>query len=155
MNAKPHIRYLGDVLAAAGIEARVITPITDPYVVHHAALGSACWVHTDDIERAAEILTEVPGVEEVLPRAAAAKALELPADRIGDLVALAAADVALGSTEAAHDLSQLHGPLRSHGGRHEQAVPILLSRKPDAAGQALLDRGASNADVHALILGAP
>jgi phosphonoacetate hydrolase len=155
MNPKPAIRYLADELAAAGVEARVVLPITDPYVVHHAALGSACWVHTEDVERAAAVLAEVPGVEEVLPREQAARELQLPPDRIGDLVVLAAADVVLGSSASAHDLSALRGPLRSHGGRHEQAVPILLSERPDAAGQTLLDEGAGNADVHALVLGTP
>jgi phosphonoacetate hydrolase len=52
MNAKPHVRYLTDVLAAAGVgSAHVVLPITDPYVVHHAALGSACWIHVDDGRR--------------------------------------------------------------------------------------------------------
>jgi phosphonoacetate hydrolase len=151
----PNVRYLADELAAAGLsDAHVVLPITDPYVVHHAALGSACSVHADgQVERAAEILAAVPGVEEVLPRAQAAEELRLPPDRIGDLVVLASAEVVLGSSEAAHDLAALRGPLRSHGGRHEQDVPILLSHPPDEAGRRLLERGASNADVHALVLG--
>src|SRR5260370_11285115 len=41
MNAKPRVIYLEDVLIAAGIRnAHVVLPITDPYVVHHGALGS-------------------------------------------------------------------------------------------------------------------
>jgi phosphonoacetate hydrolase len=47
-----------------------------------------------------------------------------------------------------HDLSALRGPLRSHGGRHEQHVPILLSEPP-----AVPVNGATNADVHFLLLG--
>jgi len=156
MNAKPHVRYLGDVLRRAGVEgAHVILPITDPYVVHHAALGSACWLHVGEpeLERAREAIAAVPGVEEVLTREEAAAGLSLPADRIGDLVVLADAETALGRSESEHDLSALHGPLRSHGGRHERAVPILLSERPRDAGRALLERGASNADVHWLLLG--
>ena len=42
--ARPNVRYLGDELDGAGVGAHVVLPITDPYVVHHAALGSACWV---------------------------------------------------------------------------------------------------------------
>jgi phosphonoacetate hydrolase len=95
----------------------------------------------------------VPGVEEVLDRDDAARELRLPADRIGDLVVLADAGTVLGKTEAEHDLSALRGPLRSHGGRHEQAAPILLSERPTGEAAVLLAAGASNADVHWLLLG--
>ena len=156
MNAKPHVRYLGDVLRDAGVAtAHVVLPITDPYVVHHAALGSACWIHVDagEMEAARAAVAAVDGVEEVLLRDEAATALELPADRIGDLVVLAEEDTALGKTSDEHDLSALAGPLRSHGGRHEQRVPILLSERPGPRGRELLEAGASNADVHFLLLG--
>jgi phosphonoacetate hydrolase len=161
MNAKvledgaPNVRYLGDVLDAAAIDAHVILPITDPYIVHHAALGSACWVHVaaEDVATARELIALQDGVEEVLDRERAAAALSLPADRIGDLVVLADAGTALGRRRSEHDLSALRGPLRSHGGRHEQTIPILLSERPDAAGQELLAAGATNADVHQLLLG--
>jgi len=156
MNAKPHVHYLGDVLRRAGVTgAHVVLPITDPYVAHHAALGSACWIHVgeDELEAARAAVAAVDGVEEVLARDEAAAALELPADRIGDLVVLAGADTALGRDEGEHDLSALRGPLRSHGGRHEQAVPLLLSEQPQGAKRALLEQGASNADVHFLLLG--
>ena len=69
----------------------------------------------------------LPGVEEVLDRDAAVAELELPADRIGDLYVLAASDAVLGRTPSDHDLSQLHGTLRSHGGKHETTVPFLVS----------------------------
>ena len=148
MNPKPQVSYLADALDAAGVEARVVLPITDPYVVHHASLGSACWVHVPDraLRTARDVLTDQPGVEEVLERADAAAELCLPADRIGDLVVLADARTALGGRRREHDLSALRGTLRSHGGRHEQAVPILLSERRDA-------EGATNADIHALLLG--
>jgi len=147
MNAKPRIAYLGDALAAAGFgDAHVILPITDPYVVHHAALGSACWIHAGDADGAAEVVAAVDGVEEVLTREEAAAQLALPADRIGDLFVLSDAATALGRSESEHDLSSLRGPLRSHGGRHEQAVPILLSEPCEL-------NGASNADVFFALLG--
>jgi len=156
MNAKPQICYLGDALEEAGIgSARVVLPITDPYIVHHAALGSACWVHIEDpeLERAREAIAAVPGVDEVLGRDEAAVTLSLPKDRIGDLVVLADARTALGKTEAEHDLTALRGPLRSHGGRHEQAVPLLLSDRPQGEAAALLEGDVSNSDVHWLLLG--
>jgi phosphonoacetate hydrolase len=154
-DGSPNVCYLGDVLDTAGIDAHVILPITDPHFVHHAALGSACWVYVPEERRgqARALIEEQQGVEEVLERSEAVEQLSLPADRIGDLVVLADARTALGRRRAEHDLSALRGPLRSHGGRHEQSVPILLSERPDAAGEALLARGATNADVHELLLG--
>jgi phosphonoacetate hydrolase len=160
MNAKtdsegrPNVRYLGDALAEAGVRsAHVVLPITDPYVVHHAALGSACWVHADpeELDRARGALEALPGVEEVLDRETAAASLALPADRIGDLVVLGDASTVFGTRAADHDLTALHGRLRSHGGRHEQRVPILLSERPAARPA----ETPSNADVHFLLLGEP
>ena len=156
MNPKPDIVYLADELAAAGVtSAHVVLPITDPYVVHHAALGSACWVHVDagELTDARHSLAALPGVEEVLTREEAAASLSLPEDRIGDLVVLADDRTALGKTEAEHDLTALRGPLRSHGGRHEQEVPLLLSERPTGGRAELLQRGASNMDIHWLLLG--
>jgi phosphonoacetate hydrolase len=158
MNAKtgadgsPNVRYLAELLDTGGVRsAQVVLPITDPYVAHHAALGSACWVHVagEELDAARAVLDGVEGVEEVLTRDAAARALSLPADRIGDLVVLGDVRTVFGKHPADHDLSALRGPLRSHGGRHEQRVPILLSTAvPPRAG------GLSNADVHSLLLGA-
>jgi phosphonoacetate hydrolase len=156
MNRKTEVRYLADELALADVaSAIVVLPITDPYVVHHASLGSACWVHVDaeELDEAERVLREVSGVESVLRREEAAAQLALPADRIGDLVVLADAETALGRSAGEHDLSLLRGPLRSHGGRHEQTVPILLSHPPTSEARRLLDAGASNADVHFLLLG--
>ena len=36
----PNVRFLESTLARQGIRARVILPITDPYIAHHGALGS-------------------------------------------------------------------------------------------------------------------
>jgi phosphonoacetate hydrolase len=152
MNAKPSVVFLGDLLDDAELaEAQVVLPITDPYVVHHAALGAACWIYSpgDLLERVADTVAGVDGVEEVLTRYEAAHRLDLPPDRIGDLVVLADQRTALGKRQADHDLSQLHGTLRSHGGRHEQAVPILLSELPPTQ----LEAPWSNADIHMLVLG--
>jgi phosphonoacetate hydrolase len=152
MNAKSKILYLADELTRRGIRnAHVTLPITDPYIVHHAALGSACWVDVDedDLDRARDALLDLPGVEGVFLRENAAVSFALPGDRIGDLFVLGDAETVLGKRVADHDLSALHGPLRSHGGRHEQEIPILLSERPVAA----LNGPPSNADVHFLLLG--
>ena len=51
MNTKPRVLYLEDVLVKAGLrDARVILPITDPYVAHHGALGSFAWIHVQESE---------------------------------------------------------------------------------------------------------
>lgn len=150
----PNVRYLDEALRDAGVrDARTLCPITDPYVVHHAALGSLAWVHLpsdDQLDEARGALAALPGVEGVLDRDAAAAAFDLPADRIGDLVVLADGETVLGRSREAHDLSELHGPLRSHGGLHERTVPLLvLAPLADGA----IDGGQlHNRDLHDLLL---
>jgi phosphonoacetate hydrolase len=139
MNAKtdqagrPNILYLQDLLDGwLGAEAsRVILPITDPYVVHHGALGSFATIYLAE-EKAAETLARLaalPGIERALTREAACREFELPPDRLGDLVVVSERAVVLGTSAAQHDLSALDAPLRSHGGLSEQRVPLLLNRK--------------------------
>jgi phosphonoacetate hydrolase len=72
-------------------------------------------------------IRELPGATEVLDRHTASRLMELPADRMGDLVVCAGRDVVLGRTPQWHDLKVLQGGLRSHGGRYEEMVPFLLS----------------------------
>jgi phosphonoacetate hydrolase len=156
MNAKPRVIYLEDVLSQAGLaDARVVLPITDPYVVHHGALGSFAWIHVraPDLERTRETLANVDGIEEVYTREEAALIFEHPVDRIGDLSITADARTALGKSAAKHDLSGLSpGGLRSHGGRHEQMVPLILSRPLCEPYRSRHAAGASTADIHDLIL---
>ncbi|MGZ4294325.1 MAG: alkaline phosphatase family protein [Solirubrobacteraceae bacterium] len=153
-DGRPNVRYLDEALAAAGITGcRTLCPITDPYVAHHAALGSLAWVHLDDLselDRARGALAALPGVEGVLDRAAAAASFDLPADRIGDLIVLADRRTVLGRSREAHDLSQLRGTLRSHGGLHERIVPLLILA-PLPAG-ALAGRELHNRDLHDILL---
>lgn len=128
---RPNVLYLQDLLDGwLGMGAsRVILPITDPYVVHHGALGSFATVYVPPGgPEVASRLAALPGIDEVLDRAAACARFELPPDRVGDLVVLSARDVVLGTSAARHDLSGLDAPLRSHGGLTEQRVPILLNR---------------------------
>lgn len=139
MNAKfdasgrPDVIYLQDVLDARlgpGL-ARVILPITDPYVVHHGALGSFATVYLDasvDAASAAALVASLPGIERSLGRDAACERFELPPDRMGDLVVVSSRHVVIGTSESRHDLSGLDAPLRSHGGLSEQEVPLLVNR---------------------------
>ena len=140
MNAKhgadgqPNVIYLQDTLdgwLGAG-KARVILPITDPYVVHHGALGSFALVYVPAAAANGELgqrIAALPGIETVLTRAQAATQFELPADRIGDLVIVSQRDTVIGTSRNRHDLSGLDVPLRSHGGTSEQKVPLLVNRR--------------------------
>jgi phosphonoacetate hydrolase len=141
MDAKPDVIYLQDLLdewmgapagaPAGGTRARVILPITDPYVVHHGALGSFATVYLPagcDAAALAARLAARRGVEGVYTRAEAAEKFELPADRIGDLVVISERFTVIGTSASRHDLSALEVPLRSHGGISEQRVPLILNR---------------------------
>jgi phosphonoacetate hydrolase len=139
MNAKhgadgqPNVIYLQDCIDGwiGKNKARVILPITDPYVVHHGALGSFALVYLADPAAQREVagrIAALPGIETVLTRAEAAAKFELPADRIGDLVIVSQLDTVIGTSRDRHDLSGLDVPLRSHGGTSEQKVPLLINR---------------------------
>lgn len=138
MNAKvkadgsPNVLYVEDMLEQQFGDKgfRVICPITDPYVKHHGALGSYVVVHITDksiIPAVKNWLSIQPGITEVYDRETAVHVLEQPADRIGDLVVLSGRDVVVGRRPKYHDLSALDSTLRSHGGRYEEMVPMIIS----------------------------
>jgi len=140
MNAKtdafgaPNVIYLQDVLdgACGAGSTRVILPITDPYVVHHGALGSFATVYVLGTATGADVAARIaalPGIEQVLTRAEAAARFELPPDRIGDLVVVSERLTVIGTSRDRHDLSALDVPLRSHGGTSEQQVPLIANRR--------------------------
>jgi phosphonoacetate hydrolase len=138
-DGSPNVIFLEDVLNrrfGAGA-VRVICPITDPFVRHHGALGSFVRVYVKKPIASAELARAVralPGIDQVLDRAAAAAEYELPFDREADLVVTGDRNTVLGATEAEHDLAGLAGHrLRSHGGRSEQRVPFLVSCPLNAA----------------------
>jgi phosphonoacetate hydrolase len=113
---------------------RVILPITDPYVAHHGALGSFATLHIDDAAKrdlVADRLVKLNEIEAVYTNEEACKELELPSDRIGDLVVVSTRSTTLGTSAKCHDLSQLNGALRSHGGKTESSVPFLVNRIVD------------------------
>jgi phosphonoacetate hydrolase len=112
--------------------ARVILPITDPYVVHHGALGGFATVHLPDDCDVSGFMAKVRGIEGIelaVSQAEACERFELPADRIGDVVVISARHKVLGTAPELHDLSGLDEPLRSHGGLSEQRVPMIANRK--------------------------
>ena len=141
---EPDVVYLQDALDkefGAG-KTRVILPITDPYVVHHGALGSFATVYATGIspDAAAKFITGLDGIDVVLDRAAGCARFELPPDRMGDLVVLsggAKGSKVIGTSRSKHDLSGLNEPLRSHGGLTEQTVPVIINRKTHDLPEAL------------------
>jgi phosphonoacetate hydrolase len=143
MNAKvkqdgtPNVMFIETMLTEKfGAGFRVICPITDPYVKHHGALGSYVVVHMDDTSKINEVknwLAIQPGITEVYDKETGCRILEQPADRTGDLFVLSARDVVVGKTAAHHDLKALDGTLRSHGGRYEEMVPLVVSHALNAS----------------------
>jgi len=133
-DGSPDVIYVQDLLDdwLGEAAARVILPITDPYVVHHGALGGFATAYLPEGADRADImarLAAVPGVIEVLGREEACERFELPADRIGDVVLVSGENQVLGTSASRHDLSALNEPLRSHGGLTEQAVPFIVNEK--------------------------
>ena len=145
MNAKhdpqtgePNVIYLQDVMDEwlGARAARVILPITDPYVVHHGALGSFATIYLPAEANARQVIERLGGlkdIEVVLDNQAACERFELPNDRVGDIVVVSKKNTALGTRRDEHDLSGLTVPLRSHGGISEQVVPLIFNRRIDEA----------------------
>ncbi|MGO1117665.1 phosphonoacetate hydrolase [Rhodovibrionaceae bacterium A322] len=130
---EPNVIYLQDHLDGllGDGESRVILPITDPYVVHHGALGGYATAYLPegcDVPGLLEELKGVDGVETAVTQAEACERFGLPADRLGDIVVISQEAWALGSSPARHDLSALKEPLRSHGGLSEQTVPLIFNQ---------------------------
>ena len=137
MNAKfgkdgqPDVIYLQDLFDGwvGKDKAKVILPITDPYVVHHGALGSYAVVYCADPAPQIAKLKAMAGIEAVLTMDEAAGRFELPPERLGDIVVVSTKHKVLGTSAARHDLSGLTEPLRSHGGISEQKVPLICNRR--------------------------
>jgi phosphonoacetate hydrolase len=133
-DGKPDVLYLQDLFddwVGKG-QARVILPITDPYVAHHGSLGSFATIYTPAGRNVGELIKKLqatPGIELALTRNAACNRFELPIDRVGDIVVISTRHKVLGTSVARHDLSGLTEPLRSHGGLTEERVPMIANRK--------------------------
>ena len=124
MSAKSRMLHLPETLARYGIRARAVPIIKDRYTVHHSNLGGCIYVHLDrsaDLRQALDVLQDLDGVDEAIPREQAARRFHLMGERIGDIMVLGAADVVFG------DPAEVALPpnLRSHGSAHEADVPII------------------------------
>jgi len=132
----PAVIYVQDLLDEwlGTAAARLILPITDPYVVHHGALGGFATAYLPAGADRADIiarLAALPDLIAVMGREEAVARFELPADRIGDIVMVSSENMTIGTSAHRHDLAALKEPLRSHGGLTEQEVPFVVNRKLD------------------------
>ena len=126
MSAKHRAINLRAKLAEVGIQAVFVPVIKDRYVIHHDNLGGVGYLYVQDpaaLVDAIEALQAIPGVEEVYRREAAAAQFGLMKDRIGDLFVLGSAEVVFGEIEGVEQ----GVAIRSHGSRHEAAIPIIGS----------------------------
>ena len=142
-DGSPAVVYVQDLLDQwlGKDKARVILPITDPYVVHHGALGSFATAYLPPGTDTAAMVTRlaaVPGMLLVVDKAEAVRRFELPGDRIGDVVMISTENMTLGTSAHRHDLAALNEPLRSHGGLTEQEVPFIVNRVLDLPSQPVL-----------------
>ena len=142
-DGSPAVVYVQDLLDGwlGAAAARVILPITDPYVVHHGALGSFATAYLPAGADQGDIIARLratPGITLVIDRAEAVRRFELPADRIGDIVMISGENMTIGTSAHRHDLAALNEPLRSHGGLTEQVVPFIVNRVIDLPSQPVL-----------------
>jgi len=133
-DGSPNAIFLQDYLDIKfpSVKAKVILPITDPYVVHHGALGSFATIYLEDKIHVDLIINEIKKIKEievVLNKDEACSAYDLPKDRMGDIICMSSEFMTIGSSKDKHDLSGLNEPLRSHGGLHERQVPFIVNKK--------------------------
>src|SRR5262245_29718949 len=101
-DGEPQVVYLEQALndQFGPSSARVICPITDPFVRHHGALGSFVRVYATGSVPAQTLMDatgRIPGVALVLDGASAAARYEMPLEREGDFIAVAGTYTVIGS----------------------------------------------------------
>src|SRR5690606_6197344 len=111
-DGSPNVVYVQDLMDEwlGKDAARVILPITDPYVVHHGALGSFATAYLPkgaDREEIMAKLRKVEGITLVLGREEGCARFELPEDRMGDLILVSGENKTIGTSEHRHDLAAL------------------------------------------------
>ena len=124
MSSKTRMADLQTALEDRNISGQALPIIKDRYVQHHANLGGSCYVYVDrsaDLGDALDLLREVLGVQEALPREEAAAKFHLRGEMIGDIVVTGEKDVVFGNpAEVA-----IPPGLRSHGSTHELSIPLI------------------------------
>ena len=160
-NGLPNTLFLQDELEARfGIGcARVICPITDPFVRHHGALGSFVRVyvspsHSMECDEMIEFTKSFEAVHLTMSGAEAAAKFEMPLDREGDFIVVSIKNAVLGAKQGEHNIEHLGGHrLRSHGGLSEQDVPLMVSERiKDELASASRSKDWRNFDIFDLLL---
>jgi hypothetical protein len=108
-----------------------ILPITDPYVVHHGALGSfapAYLPQGPDREAIMKRLRAINGIYLVVGRKEGRRSFELPEDRLGDIIMLSSENTTIGTSEHRHNLAALNEPLRSPEASQSRLFPSSPTR---------------------------
>ncbi len=138
MAHKSRVWDLDRALMVRGAPVRLaISAERDRYLRHHRGFGGTAWVHLHvpgDAVPVTEALHSLSGVEQVLPRAEAARTLRLMPSRIGDLVVLGDRDTVFGHLESA-ECEALPPEYRTHGSTYELDVPLVIHNArgaPDA-----------------------
>jgi phosphonoacetate hydrolase len=128
MNHKVRAWDLEKACVNRGVPVRLaVSAERDKYPKHHLGLGGLAWVYlrqTSDEQRVGSVIEKLEGVEHVLTRDEAAKAFDLMPDRIGDLVVTGDSGTVFGALDS--ESETLSAAYRSHGSRHEQAVPLII-----------------------------
>jgi phosphonoacetate hydrolase len=132
MNEKRRCWDLARACRNRGLELRfALSAERDRYVKHHRTFGGTAWVWLKspaDEARATAILGKLPGVEEVIPRAEAARRFHLLPGRIGELVVLGDRETVFGETDS--EVEDLPPGFRTHGSWHETEVPLVIFNAP-------------------------
>ena len=137
MHHKKRCWDLEKACLARGVTLRAaISAEQDKYVKHHRGFGSSAWVYlrsTKDGDKAAEVISGLEGIEQVLTRQEAAKRFRTMPSRIGQLVVLGDLETVFGSLDA--ESENLPAEYRSHGGLSEASVPMVIfnaGKAPDS-----------------------
>ena len=131
MSAKTTCLDLETFLTEAGFETTVVRLIRDAHTYHHQNLGGAAYVYIHDDQQpaaACAAIEELTEVDLALTGTDAADMFSLPADRIGDVLALGSGSTVFGPLDEGVTGSV---ELRSHGSHFEQEVPYRISRDVD------------------------
>jgi len=128
MNTKTLCWDLEKVCAARKVPVRkAFSAGRDRYVKHNRGCSGAAYIYLkspDDAPRVREILSEIKGIERVLPRENAARTYKLMRSRIGDLVVWGDKDTIFGEMDMESETFSEN--LRSHGSLHEIEIPLIV-----------------------------
>ncbi len=128
MNFKTRCWDLARACARRGLALRfALSAERDRYLRHHRTFGGTAWVwlhRPEDAAEAGRIIRALEGVEDVWPRAEAARQFRLMPERIGELMVLGDRDTVFGETAA--ECEELEPTYRSHGSLHELDVPLVI-----------------------------